>query len=79
MAEVKFTRGTQEFSMFMDFWSLYQKYYLPEKSDAWWEEALKAVDAFVEKYGGSEIARGMGLAMVNDLEARWKSATKASA
>lgn len=70
MAEVKFARGSEEWQMFMDFWALCQKYWEPERSDAWWDEALKEIDNFAKKYGSTVFIRGLCMALVNELEVK---------
>ena len=49
MAEVKFSKGSEEWQMFMDYWSLCQKYWKPEQSDEWWDEAMKEINSFSKK------------------------------
>ena len=76
MAEVKFTKGSEEWQMFMDFWALCQKYWKPEDSDEWWEEALHEIDSFSKKYGSTVFVRGICMALVNELESKAKSRKK---
>lgn len=76
MAEVKFTKGSEEWQMFMDYWALCQKYWKPEESDEWWEEALHDIDAFSKKYGSTVFVRGICMALVNELESKAKSRKK---
>lgn len=68
MASVKFSKGSEEWQMFMDFWTLCQKYWEPEKSDEWWDEALREIDSFAKKYGSTIFVRGLCMALVNHLE-----------
>lgn len=70
MAEVKFARGSEEWKMFMDFWALCQKYWNPEKSDKWWDKALKEIDNFAKKYGSTVFVRGLCMALINELEVK---------
>lgn len=44
--ESRFLKGTEEWTMFMEFWNLCQKYWIPESEDSWWDEALGKIDAF---------------------------------
>ena len=72
MASVKFTKGSEEWTMFMDFWGLCQKYWKPEKSDEWWDEALDACNDFARKYGNDGFPRGLAMALVRKLEEDWR-------
>ena len=51
MAEVKFTKGSEEWQMFMDYWGLCQKYWKPEPADEYWEALVVEMDVFYKKYG----------------------------
>ena len=77
MASVKFPKGSEEWMMFMDYWALCQKYWIPEKEDAWWDEALGEIDAFAKKYGNTVFARGQCMALVQHLEASRKERMRA--
>lgn len=68
MAEVKFSKGSEEWQMFMDYWSLCQKYWKPEQSDEWWDEAMKEIDSFSKKYGSTVFVRGLCLALMKKLD-----------
>lgn len=47
MASVKFNKDSPEFTIFNEFWSLLQKYYIPDTSDEYWEAVIKDTDRFV--------------------------------
>lgn len=68
MAEVKFTKGSEEWMVFNEYFKLCQKYWEPEDSDEWWEEALHEIDVFSKKYGSTVFVRGICMALINDLE-----------
>lgn len=68
MGSVKFQKGSEEWMMFMEYWALCQKYWVPEKDDAWWDEALDEIDAFSKKYGNTVFVRGWAMALVKHLE-----------
>ena len=57
MASVKFQKGSEEWMMFMEFWGLCQKYWIPEQNDEWWDEALREMDLFAKKYGSTVFVR----------------------
>ena len=76
MAEKKFSKGSEEWQMFMDYWALCQKYWEPEESDEWWEEALGKIDELSKKYGSTVFIIGLCMALVNELELKEKSRKK---
>lgn len=73
MAEMRFPKGSEEWQIFMDYWALCQKYWIPEKSDEWWEVALHDLDVFAKKYGSTVFVRGLCMALVNDLQIKYVS------
>ena len=73
MAEMRFPKGSEEWQMFMDYWALCQKYWIPEKSDEWWEVVLHDLDVFAKKYGSTVFVRGLCMALVNDLQTKYIS------
>lgn len=54
--------------MFMEFWGLCQKYWIPERNDEWWDEALREVDLFAKKYGSTVFVRKLCMALIARLE-----------
>ena len=45
-----FDKGSKEREMFVDFWDLCQKFWIPEDTDIYWKELIAEVDAFSAKY-----------------------------
>ncbi|MCR5755527.1 MAG: hypothetical protein K6G30_12050 [Acetatifactor sp.] len=70
MAEKKFVKGSEEWQLFMDYWALCQKYWTPEDTDEWWDEALSEINQFAKKYGNGMFARRLALALVDELEVK---------
>lgn len=68
MGEVRFSKGTEEWEVFTEFWNLCQKYWIPESTDSWWDEALGKIDTFSKKNGQTEFVRGLCMALINHLE-----------
>ena len=68
MASVKFQKGSEEWMMFMEFWGLCQKYWIPEQNDEWWDEALREMDLFAKKYGSTVCVRKFCMALIARLE-----------
>ena len=52
MASEKFTKDSEEFKFFGEFWQLAQKYYVTEDSDEYWENLIKDCVALEKKYPG---------------------------
>lgn len=72
MASVKFEENSREFCMFQDYWRLLKEYWVPENSDAYWEELITAADQFVKKYGNERFPRDLALALISELERKVK-------
>ena len=70
--EKKFAKGSREWMMFMDFWTLCQKYWEPDDNDDYWESVVKETDVFYRKYN-SEFAKSLALTLVNELERKSRS------
>ena len=70
--EKKFAKGSSEWMMFMDFWTLCQKYWEPDDNDDYWELVVKETDVFYRKYN-SEFAKSLALTLVNELERKSRS------
>lgn len=68
----KFAKGSSEWMMFMDFWTLCQKYWEPDDNDDYWESVVKETDVFYRKYN-SEFAKSLALTLVNELERKSRS------
>lgn len=78
MAEKRFVKGSEEWQLFMDYWSLCQKYWEPENKDVYWENAVKNTDEFYKKYN-TEFARTLALCLIDELERRAYKAHDAGA
>lgn len=63
-----FSKNSKERQMFVDFWNLCQKHWVPENNDKYWDEVVKDVYDFVEKHGAVEMSSHLGVALVNTLE-----------
>ena len=66
MAFKKFGKESDEFSLFADFWSFCQKYWIVEPdSDEYWEGMTNDGNALIKKYNGIPFARYMVNAFVS--------------
>lgn len=76
MATVKFEKDSLEWKMLNDFWQLMQNFYVPEDSDAYWEEQIKATDEFMKAYKVHPMARRLAISFHNYLEEKYKENKK---
>lgn len=69
MAQVKFDKGSEEWMMFTEYWSLCQSVWQTEDSDEYWQEAHDKCKSFGEKYNGicGEFARSLALSLLDYL------------
>lgn len=72
MAKKKFVKGSEEWQMFMDFWSLCQEFWEPEDNDEWWTLVIKSAEDFSKKYGNKGLARVLAVAFIGYLEEKAK-------
>ena len=60
MSAVKFSKGSEEWMMFTDFWQLCQKHWEVELTDEYWEQLIrKDATEFEQKYKSIPLARNM--------------------
>lgn len=45
-----FDKESKERQMFLEYWDMCQRFWIPEKDDLYWNEFIAAVDAFTVKY-----------------------------
>ena len=72
MASVKFAKDSPEWYMFQDYWKLCQKFWIPEKSENYWDDTINGIREFMKKYSNITLASGLAIALVDDLENRIK-------
>ena len=68
MASKKFSKGSEEWMMFTDFWNLCQKYWIVEDTDEYWECVIRSANDFQKKYNHILLSRRLALAFVDALE-----------
>ena len=67
----KFENNSAERQMFVDYWTLCQKYWLPEDTnDAYWHEVVEEIYKFTGKYREIGLAGKLAQALITDLEER---------
>ena len=67
MAEQKFTKGSEAWMMFQEYYQLVQKFYVPENVDKYWEELHSAVTTFEKKYS-VPLAKHLAVAMYRTMD-----------
>ena len=76
MASVKFQKGSEEWAMFNEYWSLVQKYYIPEDTDQYWDDVIADMNRFAKKYASVPLARKITMAFMQTLEDKYKKQRK---
>lgn len=72
MASKKIPSGSEEFEMFKAFWGLYQKYYMPEDRQEYWDALVNETTCFYETYVEFEMAKYMADSLVDCFEKKHK-------
>ena len=73
MASAKFNKGSEEWMMFMDFYALSQKHWIPEDEHSFWESVISDTNDFVEKYKSIPLSEELGLSFLKSLEKQIKA------
>ena len=73
MAEVKFQKGSEEWLMFLDYYKIIQKYYIPESKDSYWDAVIEEMDGFCKKYEKVSLAKKIAMAFLKTMEEVIKS------
>ena len=69
----KFQKGSEMWSMFVEYWDLVQKYWNVEDVDEYWDCMIAACSQFLHKYHAS-FAAGLVGAFIDEQERKRKSA-----
>lgn len=75
MASVTSKDIPEIFNMFGDVFTLLKKYFNPEPNDEFWEQLKAEVDAAYSKYN-TQLCKDILLAIVNDIDRRYKERSK---
>lgn len=65
MAECVFNKGSSEQRAFNDLWQLYQKVWIPEDKDEYWEQLVDMTDHLSHKYQGTEVELFVNMSISN--------------
>lgn len=71
MAEVKFEKGSKEWEMFMDFWKMCQKHWIPDETEEYWIALSNDINDFYKKYKTS-FAKRLYWALHQEMEQKMK-------
>lgn len=69
MGAQKFEKGSEEWQMFMDYWELCQKHWIPDDTDEYWQGLIDGINAFYKKHN-TPFARGLYYALHCEIERR---------
>lgn len=67
MAAQDFKKGTEEYMMFLDFWNLCKKYWIPEDNEQYWDAVAGEVSEFHKKYN-TPYSKHFAVAVLQALE-----------
>ena len=71
MAGKKFDKNDVEWDLYKDLWQMYQRNYIPEEREEFWENLRIELNEFATKYN-TQFAVDLAVAVGNDIEKRWK-------
>lgn len=72
MAAVKFEKGSEEWTMFQQYYILIQKYYIPDDTDKYWEDVIAEMGEFIKKYEKVPLARKIAMGFLDTMESELK-------
>ena len=72
MASVERKDIEQEAQFMSDFWKFRKRFYIPEKSDEYWESLCNAADDLAAKYGYNPYFNNLISVCVNDIDRRYR-------
>lgn len=72
MSAVKFSKGSEEWMMFTDFWQLCQKHWEVELTDKYWDDLISDANDIYAKYSKIPLARRMINAFLNVKEEEYR-------
>ena len=73
MAGKRFTKGSEEWMLFNDFWKLCQDFWEPEGNQNYWDNLVHATNQFVIKYADYPLSRELALGLVCSMEEKYKN------
>lgn len=72
MAAAKFTKGSEEWLMFSEFWKLCQKHWKIETSEKYWQDLIDDCNDFADKYKDFELSKQLVLAFLETKDSESK-------
>lgn len=74
-AGTKFVKGSEEWFLFNEFWSLCQELWNADQTDEYWENAIHKADAFYKRHN-TQFARSLANSLMDELERQCKAERK---
>lgn len=71
--EKKIQQNDPEWAIFRDVWKYYEKFAIPEESDSYWQELIKAGEELVHKYDHDTLCVRLVSAVMTALDDRIKA------
>ena len=69
MAAQKFEKDSEEWKMFMDFWQLCQRHWIPDSSEKYWQAFTDETNEFYKKHPDT-FSRALGNVLHKEMEKR---------
>lgn len=69
MASQKFEKDSEEWKMFMDFWQLCQRHWIPDSSEKYWQAFTDETNEFYRKHPDT-FSRALGNVLHKEMEKR---------
>ena len=69
MASQKFEKDSEEWKMFMDFWQLCQRHWIPDSSEEYWQAFTDETNEFYKKHPDT-FSRALGNVLHKEMEKR---------
>lgn len=65
----KLGKGTEEFEMFQEYWTIIQNYYIVEDTEKYWEMLIESLNVFIKKYG--KFGYSLAMAFFNEQDRKF--------
>lgn len=66
--QTKFQKGSKEWNMFTDYWSMCQKFWITEDNNEYWDSLVEDSGSFYRKYKDVPLASKLVLSFVQTIE-----------
>ena len=65
--KTKFEKNSFEWYMFQDFWRITQEFWIVEDNEKYWEQLIKNLTVFGDKYNHDKFALSLAYALIDEL------------